>query len=111
MGPSESRTSVAPVSLMATYIRPSVPPSGAETQAEATAPAGETASVGAVPTSVDALSLTGAPNDGASPCAQAASTTVLAVMIAILERIRQAPHECALRERMEEEVFAIIEVV
>src|SRR6185369_7196365 len=54
--PSESRNSTGVPLLTETYKRPSVPPPGAEIQAAASSPVGDTANIGAVPTSVGALS-------------------------------------------------------
>src|SRR5687768_10176093 len=59
IGPNESRSSDGepPVD---TYSRPSVPPPGAEIHATARSPVGDSANIGAAPTDVGALTVSGA---------------------------------------------------
>ena len=75
MPPSESRSSAGGEPLVVTKSRPSVPPPGAETQAIVRAPAGESANIGAAPTSVDALNTSGASSSTRAPGAHPATVS------------------------------------
>ena len=73
MGPNESRSSdgAPPVD---TYSRPSVPPPGADTHATARLPDGDSANMGAAPTVVAVLTVSGSSSVVRAPASRQDAT-------------------------------------